>query len=68
MNKDPVVAASSSKDTPDEIFPMYIVSKDDSVSVDNLTESWNVVGSYDVEESGALVPFNRDNVLFQGHF
>ncbi|XP_063922310.1 gastrula zinc finger protein xFG20-1-like [Zophobas morio] len=68
VNKDPVVAASSSKDTPDEIFPMYIVSKDDSVSVDNLTESWNVVGSYDVEESGALVPFNSDNVLFQGHF
>lgn len=69
-NQDPVVTASSSHEevNTDEIFPMYIVSKDESVSGDNLTESWNVVGSYDVEESGALVPFNSDNVLFQGHF
>jgi hypothetical protein len=71
--KDPVVAASTTKDTieegsPDEIFPMFIVSKDETVPIDNMTETWNVVGSYDVEESGALVPFNSDNVLFQGHF
>ncbi|RZC34116.1 zinc finger protein 407-like, partial [Asbolus verrucosus] len=73
VDKDPIVAASTSKDTneegnTDEIFPMFIVSKDETISADNLTETWNVVGSYDVEESGALVPFNSDNVLFQGHF
>lgn len=72
VDKDPVVASSSKatneEGNPDEILPMFIVSRDETVSVDNLTETWNVVGSYDVEESGALVPFNSDNVLFQGHF
>lgn len=70
FDRDPVVASSTSaEDGPsDEILPMYIVSKVENAATENLTETWNVVGSYDVEESGTLVPFNSDNVLFQGHF
>lgn len=43
-----------------------IVSEDQNESNLN-NETWNVIGSYDVEESGALVPFNsdRDVLMFQ---
>lgn len=52
----------------DELFPMYIVSKD-VVCVENQADTWNMVGSYDVEESGTLVPFDSDDEkLFSEHF
>ncbi|KRT78394.1 zinc finger protein, partial [Oryctes borbonicus] len=52
----------------DELFPLYIVSKD-VVCVENQTDTWNMVGSYDVEESGTLVPFDSDDEkLFGEHF
>ncbi|KAI4461781.1 zinc finger protein [Holotrichia oblita] len=52
----------------DELFPLYIVSKD-GVCVENQGDTWNMVGSYDVEESGTLVPFDSDDEkLFGEHF
>lgn len=66
FDRDPIVACQDGP--PEEILPMHIVSKVQNATTENLTETWNVVGSYDVEESGTLVPFNSDNVLFQGHF
>lgn len=52
----------------DELFPMYIISKD-VVCAENQTDTWNMVGSYDVEESGTLVPFDSDeDKLFSEHF
>lgn len=55
----------------DELFPLYIVSSKDAatVCVENQTDTWNMVGSYDVEETGTLVPFDSDDEkLFGEHF
>ncbi|CAH1183832.1 unnamed protein product [Phaedon cochleariae] len=53
----------------------YAIPKDDrggaTVNVDNLQDSWSLVGRYDVEEeSGTLIPFQSEDSdsLFQGHF
>ncbi|KAF5278380.1 hypothetical protein FQA39_LY05869 [Lamprigera yunnana] len=52
----------------DELFPMLIVSKD-VICIENPSESWNIGGSYDVEESGSLVPFHSEgDSLFHEHF
>lgn len=59
---------SSEHKMQDELFPMLIVSKD-VVCIENPSESWNIGGSYDVEESGSLVPFHSEGeTLFHEHF
>lgn len=42
----------------------------DTFVIENLQDSWNLVGRYDVEEvSGTLIPFESDSEsLFQEHF
>lgn len=71
--EDPVVAGSTStvllpfsKDkNQEELFPMYIVAKDELVSVDSTSDAWSMIGSYDAE-SGVLIPFQSDGeTLFQ---
>ncbi|KAK4875516.1 hypothetical protein RN001_011938 [Aquatica leii] len=59
---------SSEHKIQDELFPMLIVSKD-VICIENPSESWNIGGSYDVEESGSLVPFHSEGEsLFHEHF
>ncbi|VEN60970.1 unnamed protein product [Callosobruchus maculatus] len=71
---DPVVSqlptTSSNKDNLDQMFTMYIIPKEDGISVENPGESWNLVGRYDVEEeSGTLIPFqSEEDSLFDEHF
>ncbi|XP_066253815.1 uncharacterized protein [Euwallacea similis] len=76
-NEDPVVTQLAqptdlgNKDgTLDQMLPMFIISKDDSVNVEIASDSWSLIGRYDVEESGTLVPFHseEDDELFQEHF
>ncbi|KAG5898222.1 hypothetical protein JTB14_005599 [Gonioctena quinquepunctata] len=67
------IASSSSKDQPlDQMLPRFIIPKDDcgTLAIENLQDSWNLVGRYDVEEeSGTLIPFESDSEsLFQEHF
>lgn len=53
------------------MLPMFIVPKEDGIAIENLPDSWNLVGRYDVEEhSGTLIPFESDDSesLFQEHF
>lgn len=55
----------------DQMLPMFIIPKEDCTPIENLRDSWNLVGSYDVEEqSGTLIPFESDDSesLFQEHF
>lgn len=62
------IAAAENK-CQDELFPMYVVSKDAVCAEENQTDAWNMVGSYDVGESGTLVPFDSDDEkLFGEHF
>lgn len=52
------------------MLPMFIIPKEDCI-IENLPDSWNLVGRYDVEEqSGTLIPFESDDneSLFQEHF
>nr|CAI5836409.1 unnamed protein product [Callosobruchus analis] len=71
---DPVVSqlptTSSNKDNLDQMFTMFIIPKEDGISVENPGESWNLVGRYDVEEeSGTLIPFqSEEDSLFDQHF
>ncbi|KAJ8968054.1 hypothetical protein NQ314_002493 [Rhamnusium bicolor] len=78
---DPIVSqlsanvSSTSEQTPkdrtlDQMLPMFIIPKDEAVTVENLPDTWNLVGRYDVEEeSGTLIPFQNDGEsLFQEHF
>ncbi|KAK5644831.1 hypothetical protein RI129_006131 [Pyrocoelia pectoralis] len=59
---------SSEHKIQEELFPMLIVSKD-VVCIENPSEAWNIGGSYDVEESGSLVPFHSvGESLFNEHF
>lgn len=52
----------------EELFPMVIVSQD-VVCIENPTEVWNIGGSYDVDETGSLVPFHAEGeTLFTEHF
>lgn len=76
-NEDPVVAQLiqpselGNKDrTLDQLLPMFIIPKDDATTVEIAPDSWNLIGRYDVEESGALVPFQsgEEEELFQEHF
>lgn len=80
-NDDPIVAqleepstssasvAAIIKDSNfDEGLPMFVISKDE-ITGENQSDTWNLVGRYDVEESGTLVPFQSDGeTLFQEHF
>nr|XP_023016267.1 zinc finger protein 252 [Leptinotarsa decemlineata] len=79
VDGDPIVcqissipSTSSTDQHLDQMLPKFIIPKDDSgtVAVDNLPDSWNLVGRYDVEEeSGTLIPFESDSEsLFQEHF
>lgn len=46
---------------------MYVIAKDEIVDLED-ADSWNMVGSYDVE-SLVLVPFQNDEeALFEQHF
>ena len=76
-NEDPVVtqlipgSKIAYKDvTLDQMLPMFIIPKDDTGNVEITPDSWNLVGRYDVEESGTLVPFQsgEEEELFQEHF
>jgi len=78
-NKDPVVTQlvqpselASTDQTLDQMLPMFIIPKDDQVNVEigAGADTWNLIGRYDVEESGALVPFQsgEDDELFEEHF
>lgn len=52
----------------EDLFPMVIVSQD-VVCVENPSETWNIGGSYDVDETGSLVPFHAEGeTLFTEHF
>lgn len=52
----------------EELFPMFVIAKDEVVEMGSSTEAWNMVGSYDVE-SGVLIPFQTDEEsLFEEHF
>ncbi|KAJ8969591.1 hypothetical protein NQ317_005125 [Molorchus minor] len=79
--EDPIVSQvatnmpSTSVQTPndrrlDQMLPMFIIPKDETVIVDNSPDAWNLVGRYDVEEeSGTLIPFQSDGEsIFQEHF
>lgn len=79
FNKDPVVTQlvqpselASTDQTLDQMLPMFIIPKDDQVNVEigAGADTWNLIGRYDVEESGALVPFQsgEDDELFEEHF
>lgn len=67
----PTSLQSTSKDQHlDQMLPMFIIPKEDC-TIENLPDSWNLVGRYDVEEqSGTLIPFESDDneSLFQEHF
>lgn len=67
----PVLLTSVSKqDTrhQEELFPMYVIAKDEVIEMDDSSNAWNMVGSYDVE-SGVLIPFENDEeTLFEEHF
>ncbi|KAL3269728.1 hypothetical protein HHI36_008788, partial [Cryptolaemus montrouzieri] len=61
--------STSSQVHGDDVLPMIslIVSKQEEPE----TENWSLIGCYDVEESGELVPFTKDvneDVLFEEHF
>lgn len=78
IGTDPIVCQvstnfpSTSTDPPlDQMLPMYIIPKEDGTTIENLPDSWHLVGRYDVEEhSGTLIPFESDDneSLFQEHF
>ncbi|KAF7288099.1 hypothetical protein GWI33_000152 [Rhynchophorus ferrugineus] len=66
-NEDPVVAQLitttelTNKDrTLDQMLPMFIIPKGDQGNIDAASDSWNLIGQYDVEESGTLVPFHSE--------
>ncbi|CAG9834172.1 unnamed protein product [Diabrotica balteata] len=69
---DPVVCQSDAPSTSnkDQIIERLIIPKYDSFAVENLQDSWSLVGRYGVEEtSGTLIPFESDSEsLFQEHF
>ncbi|XP_056634937.1 zinc finger protein 585B [Diorhabda sublineata] len=71
---DPVVCQPET-DVPstsgkDHLMQRLIIPKYDCDTVENLPDSWSLVGKYDVEEaSGTLIPFESDSEsLFQEHF
>ncbi|XP_030759119.1 uncharacterized protein LOC115884621 [Sitophilus oryzae] len=75
--EDPVVPQvtapsdiASKESTLDQMLPMFIIPKDDTDNVEVTPDSWNLIGRYDVEESGTLVPFQseEEDELFQEHF
>lgn len=52
----------------EELFPMFVIAKDEVVEMSSSSDAWNMVGSYDVE-SGVLIPFQTDEEsLFEEHF
>lgn len=52
----------------EELFPMFVITKDEVVEMSSSSDAWNMVGSYDVE-SGVLIPFQADEEsLFEEHF
>lgn len=52
----------------EELFPMFVIAKDEVVEMSSSSDAWNMVGSYDVE-SGVLIPFQTDEeIFFEEHF
>ncbi|XP_050304904.1 chromosome alignment-maintaining phosphoprotein 1 [Anthonomus grandis grandis] len=73
-NEDPVMQPTEleNKDrTLDQMLPMFIIPKDDVATVEiSAPDAWNLIGRYDVDQTGTLVSFQseEDEELFREHF
>uniref|UniRef100_A0AAR5PLP7 C2H2-type domain-containing protein n=2 Tax=Dendroctonus ponderosae TaxID=77166 RepID=A0AAR5PLP7_DENPD len=63
-NEDPVVAVPALADAPSQDLPLFVVPENAALA------PWSLIGRYDVEESGILVPFQNsdEDDLFQEPF